>query len=45
MNSNTTHWSTYLSIPNAWFCRPQLVALTFGYRKRNQKKIRRMRRQ
>ena len=45
MNSNTTHWSTYLSIPNDVVYRPQLVALTFGYRKRNQKKSRRLRRQ
>ena len=31
-------------IPGAFY-RAQLVQLTFGYRKRNQKKIRRMRRQ
>ena len=32
-------------MPNGVVFRTQLVQLTFGYRKRNQKKIRRMRRQ
>ena len=31
-------------LPGGFF-RPQLVQLTFGYRKRNQKKVRRLRRQ
>ena len=31
-------------LPGVFF-RPQLVQLTFGYRKRNQKKVRRLRRQ
>ena len=37
--------SLFRVVPNAVVFRPQLVRLTFGYRKRNQKKIRRMRRQ
>ena len=37
--------SQFLAMPNGVVFRPQLVQLTFGYRKRNQKKIRRMRRQ
>ena len=37
--------SRFLTMPNGVVFRPQLVQLAFGYRKRNQKKIRRMRRQ
>lgn len=32
-------------MPTGEVFRPQLVNLTFGYRRRNQKKIRRLRRQ
>ena len=35
----------FLTAPSGVVYRPQLAQLTFGYRKRNQKKIRRLRRQ
>ena len=35
----------YLTAPSGVVYLPQLVQLTYGYRKRNQKKIRRLRRQ
>lgn len=44
MNGNISSWS-YLTAPTGIVYRPQMVRLTFGYRKRNQKKIRRLRRQ
>lgn len=37
--------SYFPTLPAGEVFRPQTVALTFGYRKRNQKKIRRLRRQ
>lgn len=38
-------WNSYLHAPSGVVYRQQLVQLTFGYRKRNQKKVRRLRRQ
>ena len=43
--NNTVSISCYLTEPSGIVYRPQTVRLTFGYRKRNQKKIRRLRRQ
>lgn len=38
-------WHRYLTAPSCVVYLPHLVQLTFGYRKRNQKKVRRLRRQ
>lgn len=45
MNIPTTLSISCERLPDGSLKRPQLVRLTFGYRKRNQKKARRMRRQ